>query len=57
MNPKLKERLTDIAIVISILLFALLVFHRCSAVVDYYNDPNLNQHISPNATNEMRGTP
>lgn len=54
MNPILKRRLTDIAIVISIFLFALLVLHRCSAVADYYNDPNLNQHIAPT---EMQGTP
>ncbi len=54
MNPELKQRLTNIAILVSILLFAVLVFSRCSAVSDYYNDPNLNQHIAPP---EMRGTP
>lgn len=56
MNPKLKQRLTDIAIVISILLLASLVFYRCGAVIDYYNDPNLNQHIYTPPTNEMQGT-
>lgn len=55
MNPKLKKRLTDIAILVSILLFAVLVCYRCSVVIDYYQDPNLHQHVSP--TNEMQGKP
>lgn len=55
MSPKLKQRLIDIAIVLSIVLVVALLVHRCSVVVNYYNDPTLHQHVSP--TNEMQGTP